>query len=134
MGSMADKNTWLLDDKFMVFRTTLSEQRMDKVIQSIQLDGEPITDIGRLDIAMIFQPNPDDFEQVGVVVDEIKKKTDNEKDNQYAINQRLDRAVKLVTHRKNVQRIWYYAILQVLFYNKTSLPFPSNNHHKKPLA
>ena len=106
-------NAWLLDDKFMVFRTILSEQRMDTVVNAIRLDEESENDAGRPDIAMIFSADPTDDCAVDVVVIEIKKKTDDEKENQYAINQLLDRAVKLAAHCPNIQRIWYYAVIQI---------------------
>ncbi|WP_431153394.1 ATP-binding protein [Acidovorax facilis] len=106
-------NAWLLDDKFMVFRTILSEQRMDTVVNAIRLDEECEKDAGRPDIAMIFSADPKDTSAVDVVVIEIKKKTDDEKENQYAINQLLDRAVKLASHCPNIQRIWYYAVIQI---------------------
>ena len=106
-------NAWLLDDKFMVFRTILSEQRMDTVINAIRLDEECEKDAGRPDIAMIFSADPKNASAVDVVVIEIKKKTDDEKENQYAINQLLDRAVKLAAHCPNIQRIWYYAVIQI---------------------
>ena len=106
-------NAWLLDDKFMVFRTILSERRMDNVINAIRLDEESADDAGRPDIAMIFSADPDNTGAVDVVIIEIKKKTDDEKENQFAINQLLDRAVKLAAHCPNVQRIWYYAVIQI---------------------
>jgi hypothetical protein len=106
-------NAWLLDDKFMVFRTILSEKSMDTVINAIRLDNEAIGDSGRPDIAMIFSSDPHDEEPVDVVVVEIKKKTGDEKDNFYAVNQLLDRAGKLVEHCRNIQRVWYYAIMDV---------------------
>jgi len=106
-------NAWLLDDKFMVFRTILSEKSMDAVINAIRLDEEIVGDTGRPDIAMIFSADPGDAIPVDVVVVEIKKKTDEEKDNFYAINQLLDRAGKLVEHCQNIQRVWYYAIMQI---------------------
>lgn len=116
-GSMPSEiyqnNAWLLDDKFMVFQTILSEKRMDTVINAIRLDEESVGDTGRPDIAMIFSADPADANAVDVVVVEIKKKTDDEKENSYAINQLLDRAVKLVEHCQNIQRIWYYAVMQV---------------------
>ena len=62
---------------------------------------------------MIFSADPADVKAADVVVVEIKKKTDDEKENQYAINQLLDRAVKLVAHCPNIQRIWYYAVIQI---------------------
>jgi len=106
-------NAWLLDDKFMVFRTILSEKSMDAVINAIRLDGESVGDAGRPDIAMIFSADPGDATPVDVVVVEIKKKTDEEKDNFYAVNQLLDRAGKLVEYCPNIQRVWYYAIMHI---------------------
>lgn len=106
-------NAWLLDDKFMVFRTILSEPKMDEVINAIRLDEESGKDRSRPDIAMIFSADPEDVNLVDVVVVEIKKKTSDEKENQYAINQLLDRAVKLAAYCPNIQRIWYYAVIQI---------------------
>lgn len=106
-------NAWLLDDKFMTFRTILSEARMDKVINAIRLSEEVGDESGRPDIAMIFSADPDDSIPVDVVVIEIKKKTDDEKENQYAVNQLLERADKLAQYCSNIQRIWYYAVLEI---------------------
>jgi hypothetical protein len=112
-SEMYQNNAWLLDDKFMVFQTILSEKRMDEVISAIRLDQETVGDMGRPDIAMIFSADPSAAEGVDVVVVEIKKKTSDEKENIYAITQLLDRAVKLVTYCPSIQRIWYYAIMEV---------------------
>ncbi len=106
-------NAWLLDDKFMSFQTILSEARMDTVIRAITSEKEKAADAGRPDIAMIFSADPAVVEAVDVVVVEIKKKTDDEMENMFAINQLLDRAQKLVNHCPNIQRVWYYAVLQI---------------------
>lgn len=106
-------NAWLLDDKFMTFRTILSEARMDKVVNAIRLNEEVSGEAGRPDIAMIFSADPENSSPVDVVVIEIKKKTDDEKENQYAINQLLERADKLAQYCSNIQRIWYYAVFQI---------------------
>ena len=106
-------NAWLLDDKFMSFQTILSEARMTDVIQAITLAEDAAQDDGRPDIAMIFSGDPATVPLVDVVVVEIKKKTDDEKENIFAINQLLDRAQKLVNHCPNIQRVWYYAVLQI---------------------
>jgi hypothetical protein len=113
MDGLYSNNAWLLDDKFMTFQTILSEQRMNTVIDAITLKDESDVDEGRPDIAMIFSADPAEAEFVDVVVVEIKKKTDDEKENQYSINQLLDRAVKLAAHCPNIQRIWYYAVIQI---------------------
>lgn len=106
-------NAWLLDDKFMSFQTILSEARMDTVIKAITLAEDAVTDDGRPDIAMIFSADPKAASAVDVVVLEIKKKTDDEKENMFAINQLLARAQKLIDHCPNIQRVWYYAVLQI---------------------
>ena len=106
-------NAWLLDDKFMVFRTILSEDRMDNIIQAIKLDDDKVDASGRPDLAMIFSADPEDEKPVDVVIVEIKKKTDDTKVNLYAIDQLLDRAMLLAKHCHNIQRIWYYAVIQV---------------------
>lgn len=106
-------NAWLLDDKFMNFRTVLSEGRMDEVIQHIRLDEEVSGEDGRPDIAMIFSADPSSEKPVDVVMIEIKKKTDNEKENQYSVNQLMDRASKLIEFCPNIQRMWYYAVIQI---------------------
>ncbi len=106
-------NAWLLDDKFMSFQTILSENRMDTVIKAITLAEDVAADDGRPDIAMIFSADPAVATAVDVVVVEIKKKTDDEKENIFAINQLLDRAQKLVNYCPNIQRVWYYAVLQI---------------------
>ncbi len=112
-GDVYQNNAWLLDDKFMTFRTILSEARMDKVINAIRLNEEVACESGRPDIAMIFSADPDDSIPVDVVVIEIKKKTDDEKENQFAVNQLLERADKLAQYCSNIQRIWYYAVLEI---------------------
>lgn len=106
-------NAWLLDDKFMTFRTVLSEARMDKVINAILLSEEVVDESGRPGIAMIFSADPEDSTPVDVVVIEVKRKTDDEKENQYAVNQLLERADKLAQYCENIQRIWYYAVLDI---------------------
>lgn len=107
-------NAWLLDDKFMSFRTILSEKEMKEVIQEIRLDNEKIdNERERPDIALIFSADPKVNEKVDVVIVEIKDKNDDLKDSMYAINQLLERSNKLVRYCKNIQRMWYYAVVHV---------------------
>lgn len=106
-------NAWLLDDKFMSFTTILSEARMDTLIEAIAIDSDPAKDEGRPDISMIFSANPDNATAVDVVIVEIKKKTDDDKENLYAATQLMKRARKLVNHCPNIQRIWYYAVIEI---------------------
>jgi hypothetical protein len=106
-------NAWLLDDKFMSFQTILSEGQMDSVIEAITLQDAPIKDEGRPDVTMIFSADPAGPTAVDVVVVELKKITDDEKDNQFVINQLLSRARKLAAHCPNIQHIWYYAVIHI---------------------
>lgn len=106
-------NAWLLDDRFMTFQTVLSEGKMDAVIEAITLSDSPIKDDGRPDITMIFSNDPDAAEVVDVVVVELKKISDEEKDNQFVINQLLSRARKLAAYCSNIEHIWYYAVISI---------------------
>src|SRR3990167_10253653 len=81
--------------------------------RAIRLDEEITEESGRPDIAMIFSAEPEDSTPVDVVVIEIKKKTEEEKENQYVVNKLLERADKLAQYCSNIQRIWYYAVLEI---------------------
>jgi len=113
MNDVYSNNAWVLDDKFMTFSTILSEGRMDELIGQILLSGEPEKDGGRPDISMIFSSDPNVTSKVDVVVVELKKRTDDEEKNAYAVNQLLQRAEKLVASCPNIQRMWYYGVVQI---------------------
>ena len=106
-------NAWLLDDKFMSFRTILSEAKMERVIQEITLKEDIDVDDGRPDISMIFSADPDQKEKVDVVVIELKRRRADDKDSPYAATQLLKRARKLVDYCSNIQRVWYFGIIEV---------------------
>jgi len=106
-------NAWLLDDKFMSFRTILSEGRMKEVISAITLGEDTVEDNGRPDISMIFSADPEQEEKVDVVVVEIKKREIDDKEGPYAVTQLVKRAIKIADHCPNVQRIWYFAIIEI---------------------
>ena len=106
-------NAWLLDDKFMTFRTILSEAKMQEVISAITLSEDSVEDDGRPDISMIFSADPEQVEKVDVVVIEIKRRRVDDKENPYAATQLVKRARKIVDHCPNVQRIWYFAIIEI---------------------
>jgi hypothetical protein len=106
-------NAWLLDDKFMSFRTILSEAKMKEVISAITLTEDAAEEDGRPDISMIFSADPVQLEKVDVVVIEVKRKMVDDKENPYAATQLVKRARKLVDYCPNIQRIWYYAIIEI---------------------
>jgi hypothetical protein len=103
-------NVWLLDDKFMSFRTILSEKTMDDVIEAIA--GERPGNDKRPDIALIFDGDPD-TEKVSVVVVELKKRDADEKENHNVHTQLINRARVLVNYWPNIQRVWYFGIIDI---------------------
>lgn len=106
-------NAWLLDDRYMSYSTILSEKRMEEVVKEITLSSDIEESGGRPDITLIFSAKPQEGNKVDVVVVELKKQTDDEAHNMYAINQLMQRAEKLAKHEGSIQRIWYYAIVQI---------------------
>ncbi len=106
-------NAWLLDDKFMTFTTILSEAEMGKVIEEITLKEGPERDATRPDISMIFSADPKGGDKVDVVIVEVKRKQDDEADNFTSVLQLTQRASKLVKTCPNIQRMWYYGIIDI---------------------
>jgi hypothetical protein len=112
VNDIYSNNAWILDDKFMSFRTVLSEPRMDELIAAITLEqGERVE--GRPDIALIFSADPRDEAGVDVVVVEVKRKGTDDKDGLYAATQLSKRARRLVDHCPNIQRMWYFGIIDI---------------------
>lgn len=105
-------NVWLLDDKFMTFRSVLSEKEMVEVIAAIS-HVEEQGDRTRPDIAMVFSADPSSVEKVDVVVVEVKRRAVSDKDTTYAAVQLLKRARMLIDHCPNIQRMWYYALVDI---------------------
>lgn len=111
--SIYKNNAWILDDKFMTYRTILSEANMKAVIAAITLEDEEVEDDGRPDISMIFSADPDKAERVDVVVVELKRKRKDDKESTFAAVQLIKRARLLVDHCPNIQRVWYYGIIDI---------------------
>ena len=106
-------NAWILDDKFMAFRTILSEKRMSEIISVITSGEESVDDNRRPDISMIFSADPADDTAVDVVVVEVKKREPDEKEGTYASIQLASRAQKLVDHCPNIRHMWYFGIIEM---------------------
>jgi hypothetical protein len=113
LESIYSNNAWLLDDKFMSFRTILSEKTMEEVISAITLNGEKVEEDGRPDISMIFSADPVQSEKVDVVVVEVKRRIPDEKEAPFAATQLVQRAQKLADHCPNIQRIWYFGVIEI---------------------
>jgi Histidine kinase-, DNA gyrase B-, and HSP90-like ATPase len=113
MDGIYSNNAWLLDDKYMSFRTILSEEKMKRVISAITLNEDAAGGDGRPDISMVFSADPDLEEKVDAVVIEIKRRAVDDKEGPYAATQLIKRARKLVDHCPNIQRIWYFGIIEI---------------------
>lgn len=113
--NLYSNNAWLLDDKFMSFRTILSEAEMKKVVAAITLSSTENQQAGetRPDISMIFSADPANVGNVDVVIVEVKRKRDNDKENTFAAVQLLQRARKLIDFCPNIQRAWYFGIIKI---------------------
>lgn len=107
-------NAWLLDDRFMTYRTLLSDSRMQRVVAAITLEEEKgAGGDGRPDIAMVFSADPKDDAPVDAVIIEMKRRIADDKDGLYAITQLTKRARLVVEHCPNIQRMWYFGIIEI---------------------
>ena len=103
---------WVLDDKYMTYKTVLSDRQMDEIVGHITED-ETSSDGDRPDIALIFSNNPLNDEPFDVVIVELKKRGVKLEENIKAITQLEKRARKLMKYYNNqIQRIWFYAIVE----------------------
>lgn len=112
MNDLYSNNAWLLDDKYMTYKTILSDKVMSKVISKITEDDVEV-DNSEPDLTLIFSNDPEKTEKVDVVVVEIKKRGLKLEDNVTAIVQLEKRATKLMQYYPSkIQRIWFYAIVE----------------------
>lgn len=105
-------NAWLLDDRFMSFQTILSESTMAEVTAALSKDNVSLSQ-GRPDIAMIFSADPEQQDKVDAVVVEVKKRFAPDRENFWVEAQLLDRAEILANYWPRLQRVWYFAIIDI---------------------
>lgn len=109
--SIYSNNAWLLDDKYMSYSTILSDLEMGDLIRAIT-NEDNIKDDKRPDIAIVFSNNPKSNTGVDVVIVELKKKALGLARKEEVISQLRQRARKLLQYYpKNIQRIWFYGIV-----------------------
>ncbi|GHE73113.1 ATP-binding protein [Roseivirga thermotolerans] len=112
MKDLYNNNAWLLDDKYMTYKTVLSDKVMSEVVKKITEDDTE-KDNSEPDITLIFSNDPEKTEKVDVVVVELKKRGLKLEDNITAIIQLEKRALKLMQYYPDkIQRIWFYAIVE----------------------
>jgi len=106
-------NAWILDDKYMTYKTVLSDRDMDELVTLITADEETERDRDRIDIALVFSADPNEDHPFDVVIVELKKRGITLEENMKVITQLEKRARKLMRHYSNrIQRIWYYGIIE----------------------
>ena len=107
-------NAWLLDDKYMSYRTILSDENIEKLINEITDDKEAASDL-RPDIAFVFSDDINACDHpVDVVVIELKKKDLGYLDNRTVIEQMKQRARRLLAYYPSkIQRMWFFGIVDI---------------------
>ena len=116
LADLYKNNVWVLDDKFMSYRTVLSEAEMTKVINVLTSGEETVVDDDRPDIVLYFSADPTSEieEKVDVVIVELKRLGLSPERNSDVEIQLENRAIKLSSYYNNrIQRIWYYGIVDL---------------------
>jgi hypothetical protein len=112
MKDLYSNNAWLLDDKYMTYKSILSDSVMSDVVKKIT-GGEAEFDNSEPDLTLIFSNDINKVEKVDVVLVELKKRGLKLEDNVTAIVQLEKRATKLMNlYPTKIQRIWFYAIVE----------------------
>ncbi len=112
MNDIYSNNAWLLDDKYMSYLTTLSDQKMSEIINEISFEEEK--DNSRPDIAIIFSNDPEKNIKVDAVIVELKKLGLPLARKEEVISQLKQRARKISNLYPNkIQRIWFYGIVDI---------------------
>ena len=106
-----------LDDKFMSYRTVLSEAEMTKVI-NVLTSGRKKLLLMTTDLILFFilsaDPTSEESEKVDVVIVELKRLGLSSERNSDVEIQLENRAIKLSSYYNNrIQRIWYYGIVDL---------------------
>lgn len=104
-------NAWVIDDKFMNYRTILSDLELKQIYPELGVNSES-NENGRPDITVICSSPFEAEGKVDVVIVELKKFGAGENKNTEAASQLRQRARKLLEYQPSkIQRIWFYAIV-----------------------
>ena len=102
-------NLWVFDDKFMTYRTVLSEKDTTNLLRIFDEDADENVD--RPDIAVIFSADPSTVEKFDVVIIELKKrglKVGEKMRVEYQLEQRA-RAL-YPYYGDKIQSMWLYGV------------------------
>jgi hypothetical protein len=131
LSSIYYNNLWLLDEKYMTYKTALSNKSMKEIIEEISRENTPAKDTTAPDIVITFSDNPKDVEnedvKVDVVIVELKKRGLKLAKAEEVISQLRQRARKLMKYYPDkIQRIWFYGIVE--FNNEFKLSLKENEY------
>ncbi|CAM2008368.1 ATP-binding protein [Acanthopleuribacter pedis] len=105
-------NAWLIDDKFMNFRTILSNQDFTAIAKELEIEDNEFKGKERPDITIIFSDDVNKTEKVDVVMVELKKRGLPLAGKEEVVSQLRQRARKLARwYKSKIQRIWLYGIV-----------------------
>lgn len=115
MKDIYRNNVWVLDDKFMTYRTVLSEAEMTKVFEVLTDGEENEKDNDRPDITIFFSSNPINCnEKFDVVIVELKRiglQADKNSIVEFQLDKRTQQLAKYYKNR--IQRMWFYGIVDM---------------------
>ncbi|MBR2090222.1 MAG: sensor histidine kinase [Fibrobacter sp.] len=114
INDLYSNNAWLLDDKYMSYRSILSDENIEKLISSISEDPELRSNDLKPDIALVFSNDIETTKHpVDVVVVELKKKGLGYLDNTRVLDQLEQRARRLLgLYPNKIQRMWFFGIVE----------------------
>ncbi len=105
-------NAWLLDDKFMNFRTLLSDCDLKHLARDLARDDEVFDQGARPDLTLIFSNDPHATHKVDAVIVELKKTGLPLQQRDAVVSQLRQRARRLARlYPDKIQRIWFYGIV-----------------------
>ena len=114
INDLYNNNAWVLDDKYMSYRSILSDENISKLISEISDERELQSDDLRPDIAFVFSDDIDHSSHpVDVVIVELKKKGLGYLDNSTVVKQLEQRARRLLgLYPNKIQRMWFFGIVE----------------------
>jgi len=108
-------NAWVFDDKFMTYRSVLSEQEITDVINELTNGEANEKDDDRPDIVLFFSSDPKQKDtKFDVVIVELKRlglSPERNSDVEIQLEKRASRLSKY--YNNQIQRIWYYGIVDI---------------------
>lgn len=111
-NSFFNNNAWILDDKFMTYQYSLSDQKLDKLLDNLKLPNETCDNL-RPDIALIFSDDiASSDHSIDVIIIELKRGGANYLECATVVEQIRQRARNLADLYPNkIRRIWFFGII-----------------------